>query len=58
MLGQMIRKQTQFAGTLIPREIDPEVGTLEDHDEDNGPLISLRIMQNVSDDLTGMMERE
>jgi len=35
----MIRKQTQFAVTLMSREIDIEVRALEDPDEDSGPLI-------------------
>lgn len=33
----MIRQKTQFAGSLMPREIDPEVGTLENSDESNSP---------------------
>ena len=44
MLGQIIKEQTRFAGTLMPRETDPEVGTLEDPDEVNGLLISLGII--------------
>lgn len=32
----MIKESTQFMRTLIPREIDPEVGTLEDFDKSNG----------------------
>jgi len=40
MLGQMIREQTHFVATLMPRERDSEVGTLEDPYEGNGPLIS------------------
>ena len=56
MLGQMTREQTWFAGTLMPRQIDPKLGTLEDLDECNGPLISLGIIRNVSDDLTSTME--
>ena len=39
MLGQMIREQIQFAGAIMPRGIDSEVGTLEDPNEDNDPLI-------------------
>ena len=31
----MSRKNVRFTGTLIPWEIDPEVGTLEDTDEGN-----------------------
>ena len=54
----MIRKQTHFAATLMPRERDSEVGTLEDPDEGNDPLISLGIIWNMSDDLIGMMECE
>jgi len=42
----------------MPREIDPEVRTLEDPNEGHGPLISPGIIQNVSDDLTGTMECE
>ena len=26
---------------LIPREIDPEIGTLEDYDESNGPKYAM-----------------
>ena len=52
----MIREQTRFAGTLMPKEIDKEVGTLEDRDEGNGPLISSGIIFNISNDLNGMME--
>jgi len=58
MLGQMIREQTRFAGTLMSREIDSEVGTLEDPDEGNDPLISTGITRNVSDDLTSTMKHE
>ena len=46
MLGQMIREQTQFAGTPTPREIDPEVGTVEDLDESNCPLI-MRVPKDI-----------
>ena len=42
----------------MPGEIDPEVGTLEDPDKSNGPLISLGIIRNVSDNLTDTMEYE
>ena len=35
----MIREQTQFMETLMPREIDPKVGTLKDPSEGNAPLI-------------------
>ena len=42
----------------MPREIDPEVGILEDHDEGNGSLISPGITRNMSDDLAGTMEHE
>jgi len=52
MLGQMNREQTRFTGTLMPREIDPEVGTLEGPDDGNSPLISQGLIRNVSDDLT------
>jgi len=34
----MVREQTQYAGTLIPRELDPEVGTLVDPDKGSDPL--------------------
>ena len=58
MLGQMIKEHTRFAGTLMHREIDPEVGTLEDPNEGNGRLIFLGIVRNVSDNLIGTMEHE
>ena len=58
MFRQIITEQTQFAGTLMPREIGPWVGTLDDPDEDNGPLIYPVIIKNVSDDLTGTMKLE
>ena len=57
-LDKCLGTQIRFMGTLMPREIDPGVGTLENLDEGNGPLISLRIIRDVSDGLTGMMERE
>jgi len=31
----MIRENARFSGALIPREIDQEVGTLEDPNEGN-----------------------
>ena len=45
MLRQMVREQTQYAEPLIPREIDPEVGTLNVPDEGNGPLI-MRVLED------------
>jgi len=42
----------------MPREIDPNLQTLEDPDEDNGLLIPPGIIRNLSDDLTGTMKRE
>ena len=39
MLLQTITKYTKCTGTLTPRELDPEVGTLEDSNESNGPNI-------------------
>ena len=36
---QTIREYTQCAGTLMARELDPQVGTLENSDESNGPNI-------------------
>ena len=33
----MIREYTRCVGALLPREIDLEVGILEDSDKSNGP---------------------
>jgi len=32
-------EDTRYTGTLMPRELDPEMATLEDIDESNGPYI-------------------
>jgi len=65
----MIREHARFSWTLILRAIDPEVGILEDPDS-GGILpreytyewepwkILTGIIWNVSDDLTGTMERD
>ena len=39
MHGQMFKKQNQYEVTLIPRELDIEVGTVEDPDEGHSPSI-------------------
>ena len=35
----MFREHIRYTGTLIPRELDLKVGTVEDLDKGNGPLI-------------------
>ena len=54
----MIREQTQFAGTLMHREIDLEVKTLEDPHNGNDPVISPGIIRNVRDNHPSVMKHE
>lgn len=42
----MFREQTWYSGILIPRELDPKMGTLEDPNEANGPL-NMRIPEDI-----------
>ena len=45
----MFAEQTRYARTLIPRDLDLEVGTVENRDEGNGPVIMRVPSYNMND---------